>query len=191
VTRHDPKVGTRVIDLGCGIGRNSLYLAEQGYDVTAVDFSDKALEKFRQTLKDDARADHINAKQVNLAEKLPFANGSFDLAIDVVTTMTLTPDELPGFEAELRRILRPHGLFLTYVLGSDDGFLEATAPPGTASTTIEASGITDNYFSQDQLRRLYKQWEVLEMDKIEKTDHFYGKNYTRRLWWMLLRNSAK
>jgi len=187
IVEHKLEVGKDAIDLGCGIGRNALYLADQGYHVMAVDFAESALEKFRDKLEDSPQAQRISLKQMNLAKKLPFPDNSFDLATDIVTTMTLTPDELPGFEAELRRVVRPNGLFLTYVLSADDGFLEATAP-GKSATTVEESGITDNYLSEAQLRKLYKDWEVLEMNKIEKLDHFYGKNYMRRIWWILLRN---
>jgi SAM-dependent methyltransferase len=38
----------RALDLACGEGRNALWLAAQGWDVTAVDFSAMALEKARQ-----------------------------------------------------------------------------------------------------------------------------------------------
>jgi SAM-dependent methyltransferase len=38
----------RALDLGCGEGRNSLWLAQQGFQVTAVDFSDVAIAKARQ-----------------------------------------------------------------------------------------------------------------------------------------------
>jgi SAM-dependent methyltransferase len=188
IAEHEPTLGKNVIDLGCGIGRNSIYLAEQGYKVTAVDFAETAIEMFRQTLVDHPPAERIDLRQVNLAQRLPFDDDAFDFAIDIVTTMTLTQNELPGFEAELRRVVRPGGMFLTYVLSSDDGFLEATAP-GAATTTVEESGITDNYLTEEQLRQLYRRWEVVAIDKVEKVDHFYGKNYTRRIWWMLLRNT--
>jgi SAM-dependent methyltransferase len=188
IAEHKLELGKDAIDLGCGVGRNALYLAEQGYRVMAIDFAESALAKFRQTLVGNSLAGSIVTKQIDLAAALPFADNSFDLATDIVTTMTLTPDELPGLEVELRRVVRPGGLFLTYVLSRDDGFLEVTAP-GEATTTVEESGITDNYLSEGQLRDLYKAWEVLEMDKVEKVDHFYGKNYTRRIWWMLLKNN--
>jgi SAM-dependent methyltransferase len=188
IADHELDAGKDAIDLGCGIGRNAVYLAEEGYKVTAVDFSERALKKFRHTLAKHPQASHIRTEQTDLAKKLPFTDNSFDLAIDIVTTMTLTPDELPILEAELRRVIRPGGLFLTYVLSNDDGFLETTNPGGT-STTIEGSGITDNYLGEKDLRRLYKGWDIIAMDKIEKVDDFYGKKYTRRIWWMLLRNS--
>ena len=38
----------RALDIACGEGRNAIYLAEQGWEVTAVDFSDVAIEKGRR-----------------------------------------------------------------------------------------------------------------------------------------------
>lgn len=38
----------RVLELGCGTGTNSVYLAERGFDVTAVDFAPLAIERGRQ-----------------------------------------------------------------------------------------------------------------------------------------------
>ncbi|MBN2380618.1 methyltransferase domain-containing protein [candidate division WOR-3 bacterium] len=39
--------GARVLDLGCGDGRNAMFLAEHGFDVTAVDISENAIDKVR------------------------------------------------------------------------------------------------------------------------------------------------
>jgi SAM-dependent methyltransferase len=187
IDEYDQEVGKQVIDLGCGIGRNAFYLAELGYTVTAVDFAESAIKKLNQARPTHEHADHIITKQVNLTGKLPFPDSSFDIAMDIVTTMTLTPEELPSFEIELRRIVRPGGLFLSYVLASDDGYLQTTNP-GQTQTTVQDSGITDNYLSEERLRRLYAKWTVLEMEKTVKQDLFYGREYTRRIWWMLLRN---
>ncbi|MBI2830315.1 MAG: class I SAM-dependent methyltransferase, partial [Chloroflexi bacterium] len=37
----------RAIDLGCGTGANAIYLAQHGFDVTGIDFSEAAIEKAR------------------------------------------------------------------------------------------------------------------------------------------------
>lgn len=188
IKTHNMSPGKRVIDLGCGIGRHSLYLLDQGYDVTAVDFAESALAKLREAAKDHPSKQHLAIKQLNLAEKLPFADNSFDIALDIVTTMTLLPRERPGFEAELRRIVRPGGLFLSWVLSRNDSVLKEMAP-GKNATTVEESGVTDYYFTERELKDLYKKWELLEMDEVSKRDTFYGKEYERRIWWMLLRNT--
>lgn len=40
-------IGAQVLDLGCGEGRNALFLAECGFDVTAVDISETGIRKLR------------------------------------------------------------------------------------------------------------------------------------------------
>jgi len=41
----------RVLELGCGTGSNAIWLAQQGFDVTALDISEVALERARQAAK--------------------------------------------------------------------------------------------------------------------------------------------
>ena len=48
VTEVGRMVPGRVLDLGCGEGRNAVWLARQGWSVTAVDFSDVGLDKGRR-----------------------------------------------------------------------------------------------------------------------------------------------
>src|SRR5262245_22666575 len=63
-----------VLDLGCGTGRHALWLAEQGANVTAVDFSEGMLDEARR--KPDA--ERVRFVVHNLHEPLPFAGGTFD-----------------------------------------------------------------------------------------------------------------
>ena len=41
-------VGVKVLDMGCGEGRNSFFLAENKFDVTAIDSSEKGIEKLTE-----------------------------------------------------------------------------------------------------------------------------------------------
>ncbi len=56
--------GGRALDLACGTGRNALWLAQQGWTVTAVDGSAKAIEVLRRRAK--ARAVQIDARVADL-----------------------------------------------------------------------------------------------------------------------------
>jgi SAM-dependent methyltransferase len=47
----NPKEYPKAIDFGCGVGTNTLYLAERGFNAVGVDFSKKALEKARKKAK--------------------------------------------------------------------------------------------------------------------------------------------
>ncbi len=68
----------RAIDLAAGEGRNAVWLAEQGWDVTAVDFSDAALAKADQLAA--ARSVSITLVEADVTEYVPTPAG-FDLVL--------------------------------------------------------------------------------------------------------------
>jgi SAM-dependent methyltransferase len=67
----------RALDLGCGEGADSVWLAERGWTVVAVDISDTALGRAREAASARGVADRIEFAQRDLSEGLP--EGSFDL----------------------------------------------------------------------------------------------------------------
>src|SRR5947209_1582951 len=86
----DPR-GLTVLDLGCGTGRHSLWLAEQGAIVTAVDFSEGMLAEARCK----PEASEVRSLVHDLHETLPFPAGSFDLVVSGLVLEHLR--ELDGF----------------------------------------------------------------------------------------------
>jgi malonyl-CoA O-methyltransferase len=95
--------GLEVLDLGCGTGRHSLWLASAGATVTGVDFSEGMLEEARG--KPGAEA--VTFLVHDLGQPLPFAAGSFDLVVSGLVLEHLRA--LDAFFAEARRVLRPGG----------------------------------------------------------------------------------
>ena len=68
----------RALDLACGEGRNAVWLAERGWDVTGVDFSKVGLDKARRLA--DARGVSVHWELADVTEYMP-APESFDLVI--------------------------------------------------------------------------------------------------------------
>ena len=92
------------LDAGCGTGFLSLELATRGHRVTGVDFAPTMLAEARR--KTAERGFSIRFEEAD-AERLPFASGSFDLAVSRHLLWTL-----PNPEAaidEWVRVLRPGG----------------------------------------------------------------------------------
>src|SRR5688500_5333231 len=67
----------RALDLGCGEGADSVWLAESGWDVVAVDISDTALRRARAAAAAHGVLDRIDFQQHDLSETFP--DGKFDL----------------------------------------------------------------------------------------------------------------
>jgi len=69
----------RALDLACGAGRNALFLAQNAYDVDAVDFSTEALEEGRKRALDAGLK--LNFIEADL-ESFPLPEESYDLIIN-------------------------------------------------------------------------------------------------------------
>jgi SAM-dependent methyltransferase len=102
--RHGVPADARLLDVGCGAGGNSLALSRFGR-VVALDREPAALEA--------CRARPYAWRVQGTAERLPFADGSFDVvaALDVLEHLD---DDRAG-AAELTRVLRPGGLLVAFV----------------------------------------------------------------------------
>lgn len=69
----------RAIDLGCGTGANALYLAQKGFEVTGVDYSETAIEKARARAKEAGTSVNFI---VNDLTNLHHVSGTFDFLLD-------------------------------------------------------------------------------------------------------------
>ncbi|MGW5738384.1 MULTISPECIES: SAM-dependent methyltransferase [Streptomyces] len=103
------------LDLGCGAGGDALWLAGQGWRVTAVDVSTTAVEGVRERARELGLADHVTTARHDLADSFPA--GQFDL---VSAQYFHTP--LPLARGRVLRTaanaLRPGGLLLVVDHGS-------------------------------------------------------------------------
>jgi SAM-dependent methyltransferase len=97
----------RALDLGCGSGRNAVWLAERGWAVTAVDFSDTALGQAHALA--GARGVEVTWVEADLRDFVP-EPGAFDLAL--VLYVHLPADERREVFARARSALAPQGTLL-------------------------------------------------------------------------------
>jgi len=108
----------RVLDLGCGNGRNLIYLA-QAYGMKGIgyDISDVAVEQARHASKGLPIAYEVRS----IAEPLPLPDASQTFVLDMMTSHFLRRAEREALRAEIVRILRPGGwLFFKSFLADED-----------------------------------------------------------------------
>ncbi len=101
----------RALDLGCGTGTSSIYLAQHGWQVTGVDFSPKAIELAR----DKAQRAGINSEfHVGDVSRLDFLRESFDLILDIGCLHGLDRESRARYAQHLQRLTRPGSKFLLF-----------------------------------------------------------------------------
>jgi SAM-dependent methyltransferase len=173
-----------ILDVGAGTGRNSIFLAKKGHKVTALDFSQSALTILTGKIIRKHWSNNITIVDHNLIKRLPFADNAFDAFVDITTTTSLSPSNMKRLALELRRVVKPGGLFMSYIHSKDDGYLQAISP-GRDRYEVGGTGIIDYAYSEADLRKLYKDWHILDLQHIEKEDLICGESCVRRLWQIM------
>lgn len=120
VTRHYlqkylPPPPARIVDIGAGPGRYAALLAQQGYDLTVLDLSQRSIEWAKQRMADAGVTAHVEIADARDLSR--FAAGTFDAAL-MMGPLYHLPDEADRRRAvsEMRRVLRPDGLAFTMTL---------------------------------------------------------------------------
>lgn len=103
----------RALDLGCGYGRTSIYLARHGWRVDGVDFVPQAIEGAQKRADAASVADAAQFFVGSVAD-LDFLPGLYDLAIDVGCMHSLSEQLLIAYRDGLLRLLRPGALYLLF-----------------------------------------------------------------------------
>ncbi|MGM0432155.1 MAG: class I SAM-dependent methyltransferase [Spirochaetota bacterium] len=97
----------KILDLGCGSGRDAAFLLSEEYDVYGIDGSQ---EMVQEALKLHPELSGRIQAQV-LPSRLPFPDDSFNAVISIAFFMHFSKEDIDLLCREIRRVLVPHGVF--------------------------------------------------------------------------------
>jgi SAM-dependent methyltransferase len=170
----------RVLELGSGTGNDAARLVGSGFEVVALDFSREALDVARRKY-----GNQVDFRLADLAEPLPFAEASFDAVMSNVALHMFSDAVTRSVFAEIRRVLRPGGLFLFHVNALDDRPLRArwraVLRELEPNYVLEEVGQTVRFFPREYLLELLEGWTLIELERVEIEDRETGAPF-KRVW---------
>jgi ubiquinone/menaquinone biosynthesis C-methylase UbiE len=111
--------GIRLLDAGCGSGRNLVYFLRTGYEVFAIDQSSEAISQTRMlasTLAPNLPPENFRVEQV---ERMSFNDAHFDAVLSsAVLHFARTDEQWEAMVKEMWRVLKPGGIFFARLASS-------------------------------------------------------------------------
>lgn len=147
----------KTLDLGCGNGRNSLYLAANGFDVTAWDKNPNSIQNLENIRREEGLENlHSAIQDLN---NLSF-DGEYDFILSTVVLMFLEAKTIPGLIANMQRFTKPGGYNLIVAAMDTEDY------PCTVGFPFA--------FKPQELSNYYAGWELLkyneEVGELHRTD---------------------
>ncbi len=123
--KHADRGSIRVLEIGCGSCANLWMIAREGFDAHGLDLSPAAIELGHKMLAHWSTSAKLT---VGSMTSLPFEDASFDVVCDVFSSNCLVERDFRVCLSEVRRVLRPNGLYFSYTPSAASDAFEDHAP---------------------------------------------------------------
>jgi tellurite methyltransferase len=183
ILRGNIASGMRVLDAGCGYGRNLVHLLREGNEIFAIDANREGVEHVRQlsaSLQTGLPAENF---QVGAIEQMPFPNVFADVVIcNSVLHFARDEDHFRAMVSELWRVLRPGGMLFCRLgsrIGMDFEWVEG-------NTYLIGDGSRWFLVDEEMLLELSEELNAVLVDPLKTT---VVQDYRCMTTWVLRKRS--
>ena len=156
-----------VIELGAGLGRDTIFFGKNLIHTIALDYSPSGIKVIDQKIKKANLSKYISSKLFDVREKLPFEDNSIDACYShMLYCMALTTEDLAKLNNEIKRILKPGGINIYTVRHTNDGDFQNGNHIG--EDLYENDGFVVHYFSEEKVNSLLNGFKNISLEKFEE-----------------------
>jgi SAM-dependent methyltransferase len=159
----------KILELGGGQGRDTIFFAQQGFEVCVLDYSNEGLDEI---IKEAAAHDVSSLIETichDVRQPLPFDNDTFDACYShMLYCMALTFPELEQLSGEVRRVLKEDGLNIYTVRTTKDPHFRTGTDRGDNMWEIPG-GFVVHFFDRETVNRLAKGYEIIDVEEFDET----------------------
>jgi len=168
----------KIVEIGAGLGRDTLFFAKNLIHTTALDYSPSGIDVINQKTKKNNLSNYISSKLFDVRQRLPFEDNSIEACYShMLYCMALTTSDLKKLNNEILRILKPGGINIYTVRHTGDGDFQNGIHIG--EDLYENDGFIVHYFSEDKVNSLLNGFKNISLQKFEEG------NFPRRLFFVV------
>ena len=157
----------KIVEIGAGLGRDTIFFAKNSIHTTALDYSSSGIEIINQKIKKNNLKDYISTKLFDVRQKLPFEDNSVEACYShMLYCMALTTSDLEKINNEIQRILKPGGINIYTVRHTDDGDFKNGIYIG--EDLYENDGFIVHYFSEEKVNSFLNGFKNIYLEKFEE-----------------------
>ena len=158
---------TNILELGAGLGRDTIYFAKNFISVEALDYSKVSIENILDKSRKLNLTNFIKPKVFDVRKRLPFENNSIEACFShMLYCMALFNTDLKHLNNEICRVLKPGGINIYTVRNNEDADYKNGIYRG--ENLYENDGFIVHFFSKEKINQLLEGFEVLSIEKFEE-----------------------
>lgn len=160
-----------VLDLGCGTGWLSVYLAKQGFNLTGLDISVQAIKLAREWASKEDLDIHFDVGDI---ADMPYPDAAFDAVVANSIFEHFPLDVAEITMKRLKRILVPGGTFIGCFdkVGGGPGEYFELADKTHVYTDKHRKGMMLRYYKDAELQQIMSGWRIETMRELESGTRF-------------------
>jgi SAM-dependent methyltransferase len=172
----------KVIELGCGQGRDTIHFLKHGLEVTAFDYSETCVNQLQERAKKMGLEKNLTASVHDLRKGVPLPDESMDACFShMFFTMHLSEKELAFIFKECHRVLKHGGINIYSVRNVNDPHYKKGIHHGE-DMWENPMGFVVHFFSLEKVLHLAEGYDLLYTKEFDDPT----TTYTRKLYEIVL-----
>ena len=160
---------SNIVELGAGLGRDTIFFAKNNIKVEALDYSKTAVMSIKKKIKELNLSKFVSAKVFDVRKKLPFKNNSIQgIFSHMLYCMALKNLEVQNLNNEILRVLEKGGINIYTVRNFEDGDYKNGVH--IEDESYQNDGFIINFFSKKKIENLLVGFSNMKIDRFNEGD---------------------
>ena len=160
---------SNIVELGAGLGRDTIFFAKNNIKVEALDYSKTAVMSIKKKIEEFNLSKFVSAKVFDVRKKLPFKNNSIQgIFSHMLYCMALKNLEIQNLNNEILRVLEKGGINIYTVRNFEDGDYKNGVH--IEDESYQNDGFIINFFSKKKIEDLLVGFSNIKIDRFNEGD---------------------